>query len=408
MSENFCKVSSEKILSLHDFGKQPLGNGFLAKKDFSKEYFFDMSIGFSKKSLLLQLLQQPNDYEMFHGEYAFFSSTSNGMKKHFRKFAEEILNSKYLSKNDPFVVELGCNDGILIENFSNNNIRHLGIEPSLNVAEVARGKGINVISEFFTSKLASEIISKYNKADVFMAANVMCHIPSLVDVINGIKLLLKPSGIVIFEDPYLGDVINKNSYDQFYDEHVFIFSALAIEKVFSEFDMELINLKPQITHGGSMRYYLAHKGFYEKSENVQKIINQELDLGLNKEITFNKFSENVKKSRNDLIALLKKLKKEGKTIAGYAATSKSTTILNYCGIGPDLIDYITDTTPIKQNKYSPGMHIPIVDYEHFKKNPPDYAFLFAWNHSKEIMEKEKDFINSGGKWITHVPEVRII
>ena len=157
-----------------------------------------------------------------------------------------------------------------------------------------------------------------------------------------------------------------------------------------------------------MRYYLAHKGFYEKSENVQEIINQELALGLNKEITFNKFSENVKKSRNDLIQLLTKLKKEGKTIAGYAATSKSTTILNYCGIGPDIIDYITDTTPIKQNKFSPGMHIPIFDYEYFKNNPPDYAILFAWNHSKEIMEKEEDFMNSGGKWITHVPEVRIL
>ncbi len=408
MNKNLCKVSSQPIISCHDFGKQPLGNGFLNKEEFDKEYFFDMAIGFSKESLLLQLLEQPENSEMFHEEYAFFSSTSEGMKKHFKKFSDDIFNSKYFNNDDNFVVELGCNDGILIDNFAKKNIRHLGIEPSLNVADVARGKGINVISKFFEKKLASEIISKYGKANIFMAANVMCHIPSLNDVIEGIKLLLKPNGVIIFEDPYLGDVITKKSYDQFYDEHVFIFSALAIQKLFEKFNLELINLEPQLTHGGSMRYYLAHKGFYEKSENVDKIINQELNLGLNKEITFRKFSDDVKKSRNDLIKLLKSLKKEGKTIAGYAATSKSTTILNYCGIGPDLIDYITDTTPIKQNKFSPGMHIPIVDYEYFKNNPPDYAFLFAWNHSKEIMEKEKDFMHSGGKFLTHVPEVRIL
>lgn len=408
MNNILCKVSSEKLLPVHDFGKQPLGNGFLTKKDFVKEYFFDMSIGFSKKSLLLQLLQQPSIDEMFHDEYAFFSSTSSGMKKHFKKFADQIISSKYLCKEDPFVIELGCNDGILIENFAKNKIRHLGIEPSLNVAEVARRKGINVVTKFFNSNLASEIISKYDKADVFIAANVMCHIPSLNDVIEGIKLILKPSGVVIFEDPYLGDVIKKNSYDQIYDEHVFIFSALAIEKVFNNFGMELINLEPQTTHGGSMRYFLAHKGFHQKSENVQTIINNEISLGLNKISTFNKFSENVKKSKADLIKLLNKIKGEGKSIAGYAATSKSTTILNYCQIGPDIIDYITDITPIKQNKFSPGMHIPIVDYEYFKNNPPDYAFLFAWNHAKEIMDKEQDFIKSGGKWITHIPEVKIL
>lgn len=408
MVKNVCRVSSDPILSFHDFGKQPLGNGFLKKEEFKNEYFYDMSIGFSKESLLLQLIHQPSINEMFHEEYAFFSSTSEGMQRHFRKFAEDIINSKYLSDKEKFVVELGCNDGILIENFARKNIAHLGIEPSLNVAEVAKKKGVNVISEFFTKELASKIVSKYGKADVFMAANVMCHIPSFNDVVEGISLILKPSGVVIFEDPYIGDVINKNSYDQIYDEHVFIFSALAIQKVFDKFDIELINLEPQTTHGGSMRYSLAKKGYYKKSDNVQKIIDQELLLGLDKEITFLKFSENIKKSKNDLVELLKSIKKEGKTIAGYAATSKSTTILNYCGIGPDLLDYITDTTPIKQNKFSPGMHIPIVDYQYFKDNPPDYAFLFAWNHSKEIMEKEKDFINSGGKWITHVPEVRIL
>ena len=236
----------------------------------------------------------------------------------------------------------------------------------------------------------------------------MCHIPNLKDIIQGIKKILNTKGVLIFEDPYLGDVIQKNSYDQIYDEHVYIFSALAVQKIFNMFDMELIDLQPQSTHGGSMRYFISHKGSYEQSNNVEKIINKEINLGLNKESTFRNFSINIQNSKIALKELLKTLKSQGKKIAGYGATSKSTTILNYCNIGPDLIDYITDTTPIKQKKFSPGMHIPIVDYQYFKDNPPDFAFLFAWNHSNEIMEKESEYTNSGGKWITHIPNVRII
>jgi methylation protein EvaC len=181
-----------------------------------------------------------------------------------------------------------------------------------------------------------------------------------------------------------------------------------VQYLFGTQDMELIDLQPQSTHGGSMRYVLAHKGAYEVKDSVAQIIKTELEQGLDKLVTFEAFQRNVEKSKEDLVELLTKLKAEGKRVVGYAATSKSTTILNYCNIGPDLIEYICDTTPIKHGTFTPGMHIPVVPYEVFADNPPDYAVLFAWNHAEEIMAKEQSYMQNGGKWILHVPEVKVL
>lgn len=408
MEDFFCRISGAPLNIILNFGMQPLGNGFLKAEDVQDEYFFPMQVGYSEKSMMFQLVKQPLPTKMFHDHYAFFSSTSGFMENHFKSFSSQIIKSNYLSKDDPFVIELGCNDGIMLKNFSELGVRHLGIEPSLNVAKEANKKGIRTISEFFTEELAESILRDEGQVDAFFAANVMCHIPDIMGVVRGIKKLLKPTGVIMFEDPYLGDVIEKTSYDQIYDEHVFIFSALSIQYLFDLYDFELIDLLPQNTHGGSMRYVLAHKGVYPINHSVKKIIEKEKQQGLHKLSTFNIFSENVEQSKLDLVTLLKKLKAQGKKIAGYAATSKSTTVLNYCGIGPDLISYICDTTPIKQGKLSPGMHIPVVPYKSFKDNPPDYALLLAWNHAEEIMAKEKDYVANGGKWIIHVPEVKVL
>lgn len=403
-----CRVCNEKLSKIIDFGSQPLGNGFLGKSEFKNEFFFPMKLGFSEKSKMIQLFHQPEPERMFHDEYAFFSSTSKYMSKHFEDFSEFVISSGYLEFKNPFVIELGCNDGILLKNFALAGIKHLGIEPSVNVAKEANKNGVSTINEFFSEELAKRILNQYGKVDAFMAANVMCHLPEISDVVRGIKILLKDKGVVIFEDPYLGDVIKKTSYDQIYDEHVFLFSAISVNYLFNLHGMELIDLYPQKTHGGSMRYVLSKKGAYKPSERVFETIKNEKILGLDNLEKFFEFSKKVEKSKHNLITLLQELKDTGKVIAGYAATSKSTTVLNYCGIGQNLIDYICDTTPIKQGKYSPGMHIPVVSHNHFINNPPDFALLLAWNHSEEILEKEKNFINRGGSWITHVPEVKII
>jgi methylation protein EvaC len=389
------------------FGKMPIANGFLTEEQFSSEYFFELQVAFCENCKMVQLVEQPAREKMFNENYAFFSGTSMAMAIHFKEFADHVMTD-YLPSDNPFVVEIGSNDGIMLQHFKGENIRHLGVEPSDNVAQVAQGKGINTISEFFDEKLAHEIVKKYGQADAFLGANVMCHIPYLHSVIKGIKILLKDDGIVMFEDPYIGDVIENTSYDQFYDEHVFLFSILSINHLFGQHDMEIIDVEPQWSHGGSMRYIIARKGARPVSNNVHEHLEKEKALGLDKPLVYERFKRNCEASRNALTSLLKEIKKEGKRVVGYAATSKSTTILNYCGIGTDLIEFISDTTPIKQGKFSPGAHIPVRPYEEFLVKYPDYALLFAYNHAKEIMAKEQKFIESGGKWIMYVPEVKVL
>ena len=408
MKQSICRISGKPLIKVVNFGHQPLGNGFLLHEQFASEYFFPMEVGFNESSMMFQLIEQPSPEQMFHENYAFYSSTSSFMERHFAEFAQHAMRSGFLAESDPFVVELGCNDGIMLKNFVEAGIRHLGIEPSLNVAEVANQRGVNTLSEFFCADVAEKIVRENGQADAFLAANVMCHIPEISGVVKGIRTLLKPGGVVMFEDPYLGDVIEKISYDQIYDEHVFLFSAHSIKYLFALHGMDLIDVQPQKTHGGSMRYVLGHAGAHPVKESVQRLLAKEAALGLNRLSTFNTFRKNVEQSRDDLLNLFRELKSAGKRIAGYGATSKSTTILNYCGIGPDLIDFISDTTPIKQGKFTPGMHIPVRPYQAFQAKPPDYAVLFAWNHAEEIMAKEKAFMEAGGRWIVHVPKVQVL
>ena len=226
-------------------------------------------------------------------------------------------------------------------------------------------------------------------------------------IFGGVKNLLNETGVFVFEDPYLGEIIEKTSFDQIYDEHVFLFSALSVSFLSNMHDLELINVEPQITHGGSMRYTIAHKGSKVISQNVTTLIERETELGLDKKDSYLGFTDSVNKVKNDLIDLLTKLKNEGKKVVAYGATSKSTTVTNYFGISPNLVECIYDNTPIKQNTFSPGAHIPVLPYEQFRESNPDYVLLFAWNHSAEIMEKEKDYMKNR-HWINYVPHVKVI
>lgn len=402
-----CRVCSVPLSSFMSFGQMPLANGFLTPDQFTDEYFFELSVGSCPHCGMFQLLEQPNREMMFNERYPFYSSSSREMAVHFQNFAERVKKD-YLFSNDPFVVEIGSNDGTMLRHFANADIRHLGIEPSRNVAQAAIAMGINTITTFFDEDCAREIVKKYGLADAFLASNVMCHIPYLHSIIKGMEILLRPKGVVMFEDPYLGDVIENTSYDQIYDEHVFLFSLSSISFLFGQHDMEIIDIEPQKTHGGSMRYIIARKGMYPVSDRVDMQLKKEKNMALDKPETYDSFRKDCEHSRESLMALLRDLRRQGKRIVGYAATSKSTTIINYCGINTDLIEFISDTTPIKQGKFSPGAHIPIRPYEEFLKNYPDYALLFAYNHAKEIMAKEQKFIESGGKWIVYVPEIKIL
>ena len=403
-----CYVCAESISPFMSFGPMPIANGFLSKDQFSEEYFFDMEVAFCESCYSFQLINQPERQKMFNKNYHFFSGTSKLMDIHFQEFAKSVINNYLIKKKDPFIIELGSNDGIMLKNFSDLGVSHLGVEPSYNVAKIAIDRGINTVVEFFEKSLAEKLVSEYGQADVILAANVMCHIPYISSILEGIKVILKKDGLVIFEDPYLGDVISKTTYDQIYDEHVFLFSLHSIQYLFNQIEMELIDIEPQKTHGGSMRYILANKGQKSISEKVYHQLHVEKNLGLINTETFNIFKKSCEKYRLELLGLINEIKSDGKSIAGYAATSKSTTIINYCGISTEHLDCIYDTTPSKQGKFSPGAHIPIVAHSDFEKNYPDYALLFAYNHLKEIMPKEQEYIMQGGQWISYVPKVRIL
>ena len=405
---NTCLISGENITPFMTFGQMPIANGFLAKNNFEKEYYFEMEVAFSNRSKMFQLINQPNPEQMFNENYAFYSGTSTYMANHFRNFSNDITERYLKEQKDPFIVEIGCNDGIMLKHFAKESIRHLGIEPSANVAKIAVDNGIQIMVDFFNTALANKIVAQNGKADVFIAANVMCHIPTINSVVEGIKELLKEDGVVIFEDPYLGDVIQKTTYDQIYDEHTFIFSVHSVQYLFNRFEMEVINVEHQITHGGSMRYTIANKGRKTVNKSVNHQLTLEKNLGLDNPDIYQIFKKKCEVQKANLIGLLNEIKSKGKSIAGYAATSKSTTIINYCDITVDHLDCIYDTTPIKHGKFSPGAHIPIQNHNTFKNNYPDYALLFGYNHEKEIMAKETEFINQGGKWITYVPDIKLI
>jgi methylation protein EvaC len=402
-----CLICDESIQPFMSFGRMPIANGFLSPAQFAAEYFFDLQVAFCPKCGMVQLTDLVEPEKMFHENYAFYSSTSTRMATHFKRLADLVM-ANYLEAADPFVVEIGSNDGILLRHIASAGMRHLGIEPSGNVAQAARNQGVQTISKFFSENVAREILAEYGQADVVLGANVMCHMPDLHSVMAGIKLLLKPGGVLIFEDPYLGEIVEKTAYDQIYDEHVFYFSVKSISYLAEQHGLEVVEVSPHHVHGGSMRYVMAHQGIRTISATVEIQRGKEETLGLHQAETYHQMRRNIEKSRHELRRLLHDLKQQGKRVVGYGATSKSTTVTNYCGITSDLVEFISDTTPIKQGKYSPGAHIPVRPYQEFVTNYPDYALLFAWNHAAEIMAKEQDFRRAGGKWLVYVPKVGVL
>src|SRR3990172_5228211 len=286
-----CRICQSAISAFMTFGKMPIANGFLTPDQFKNEYFFELKPAFCDHCLSFQIEEQPDPEVMFHDHYAFFSRTSTFMQTHFRDYAAWVCDH-HLKGDALFVVELGSNDGIMLENFARRGIRHLGVEPSANVADEARKHGVNTVVRFFGPETATDIVAEYGQADALIAANVMCHIPDLNGIAKGADLLLKQKGVLIFEEPYLGAMIAKTAYDQIYDEHVYIFSALSVAHIFGHYGFELIDLLPQQTHGGSMRYVLSRKGMHPDAPSVAAITASEKAVGLHLPETYERFREN--------------------------------------------------------------------------------------------------------------------
>ena len=392
-----CKITKRRIFPFMSFGKMPIANGFIKKKDFNKEFFFKMEVGFNEELSLFQLNDHPKPEKMFNQNYPFFTGSSEYMKVNFKNYAN-FIKKKFLKSNSK-IIEIGTNDGTFLKNFNKDKIKMIGFEPSANVAQEAKKNGIPVVADFFNSNNIFKIPSFIKKTDLICASNVICHIPDLNDLIKTIDILLTSSGTFVFEEPYLGAMFDKVSYDQIYDEHIFIFSATSIKKIFERYDFDLVDAYPQETHGGSMRYIIKRKKKSSLSSNLKNILIKEKKYKLDSIESCLDFKKNCEISKIKINDKIKKIRNSGKSICGYAATSKSTTILNYCGIDGSQIDYVCDTTKEKIGKYTPGTHIPIKDMNYFYKNQPDTIYLFAWNHKKEILNKEKKF---KGEWFSHV------
>lgn len=383
----------------------PIANGFI-KDPNEQEYLFHLAVFFCPGCYMVQLKEQPEPEKMFHDHYQFISSTSKRMAEHFEKEAKHIINLIAKKKN-PLVVEIGSNDGIMLKHILKKGIRHLGVEPSSNVAKMASDIGVTVYNGFFSNKTAPLLVKKYGQADIFCGSNVTCHIPFLNDIARGVYHMLKDDGIWFFEDPYMYDIARLTSFDQMYDEHVYYFSGLSVSNFARRNGFSLIDMKHQDVHGGSMRYYLK-KGSHSLSSRAAMYIAKEKKALLHTKAGYMRFKKQVDTIVSDLRTLLEKLKRQGILVVAYGATSKSTTLLTYARIGPDLISYISDNTPTKIGLFTPKMHIPVRSHDVFAKHPPSYTVLLAWNHAKEILRKENEYRRNGGKFITFFPKVRIV
>lgn len=381
-----------------DLGSQPIANGFLIKEQFDTEFFYNLSVGFDEETCLVTQMDYILPELMFNDTYPYRGSMSKTMVNHFEKFSRIMKN--YLDSS-PKVLEIGSNDGVFLKNWDKNTT--FAVEPCSNFAKETNAMGYKTYSEFWDRNLAEKIGIENGYMDLIFAANCICHIPDLDETFSAVASLLKPCGLFIFEDPSLANMINSNSYDQIYDEHSHIFSVTALSNILKRNSLQIVGVDFLDIHGGSNRIW-ARKNENNDSgieESVVQAVDYEKVLGLDTVDCFHRFSEKVEQSKIDLRRFLFRCAEQNKKVISYGATSKSTTVFNYCDIGTDLIQYITDTTPEKQNKYSPGTHIPIVSPE--GNTDFDFAFLGAWNFADEIKKKEV-----GKRFITHVPAVRVI
>lgn len=407
MSDIKCRVCGGEIVEFLDLGPQPTANGFLLPEEVANEFLCRLAVGSCADCAMVQVLDEVPQEQRYHGSYRYHASGSASHRAHFAANARRFLTDE-LTGADPFIVEIGCNDGVMLANIAEAGVRHLGVEPSGNVAEIARSKGVNVLSAFFDAETGAAVRAEHGPADVVFGANTICHIAHIESVFRGLDELLAPHGVFVFEEPYLRTVVEGLAFDQIYDEHIFYFSVQSVHAMAERFGFELVGAEHIAMHGGEIRYTIARPGARTPAPGVAELLADERARQLSEPETLQRFGKTVQRNRDELVELLTELKAQGKTVVGYGAPGKSSTVTTYCGITTDLVPFVVDSTPAKQGHLVPGSHLPVLPPEAFSDPYPDYAVLFAWNHAPEIEAKEQEFKAAGGKWIHYVPEVRVV
>jgi SAM-dependent methyltransferase len=391
-----------------DLGAQPLANSYLEPEDLRKpEIFYPLCVYVCGECLLVQLPEEERPEEIF-SDYAYFSSYSESWLRHAREYAEMTIQRFGLGPSHQ-VVEVASNDGYLLRWFKDRGIPVLGIEPARNVAEVAEAAGIPTLVRFFGAQTARGLADRGTRADLLVGNNVLAHVPDLNDFVAGLQILLAPTGVLTMEFPHLLRLMEEGQFDTIYHEHYSYFSFGAVRRVFAAHGITLFDVEEIPTHGGSLRIYGRHDADSSKpvEDRVRALLAREEAAGLQTLDAYRDFAERVKRVKRGFLRFLLQAKGEGKTVAGYGAPAKGNTLLNYCGIRTDFLDYTVDRSPHKQGRFLPGTRIPIHGPERLRETRPDYVLILPWNLKEEIMEQMADVRSWGGKFVVAIPEVRI-
>ena len=399
---------SEVTQNFIDLGMSPLSYSYLNEEQINKkELFYPLHVFVCSNCLLVQLEEFESPQSIFTN-YAYFSSYSKTWLEHAQEYVNMMI-TRFGFDEKSQVIEIASNDGYLLQYFKVEKIPVLGIEPATNVAKVAQEKGISTITKFFGENTAKELVDKGIEADLLLGNNVLAHVPNLNDFVKGLKILLKPNGVITMEFPHLLQLIQQKQFDTIYHEHFSYFSFLVVQKIFSSHQLTIFDVDEIPTHGGSLRIYAKHEENqkFKVSDNVLKLNKKEYEFGIDKMDVYSNFQKTIELLKQQICEFFMAIKKENKTIIGYGAPAKGNTLLNYCKIGNEIINYTVDKNPYKQGLFLPGTHIPIKDPEKIRITKPNYVLILPWNLKDEIIQQINFIREWGGKFITVIPEVKI-
>ena len=393
-----------------DLVNSPASNSFLTADQLNEpETFYPLKVYTCHNCFLVQVDEYKKSDAIFDSNYVYFSSYSTSWLQHAKEYTDLMIQRFGYNENS-LVVEIASNDGYLLQYFNEKNVPVLGIEPTANTAAAAKEKGIDSIIDFFGTRLANELVEKNIKADLLLGNNVLAHVPDIVDFVKGLKIALKEKGVITMEFPHLMQLVDNNQFDTIYHEHFSYLSFHTVKQIFESADLAMFDVEEIPTHGGSLRIYAKHASDVSKpiSERVLMLLGKEQEKGLNGLNYYDHFQQKALKVKLDLTAFLIEQMRAGKKIAAYGAAAKGNTMLNYCGIKNDLISFVVDANPHKQDKFLPASHIPVVNEKFLKDAQPEYVIIFPWNIKDEIVKQLSYIKDWGGKFVVAVPFLQII